>query len=818
MPKKEEKVTLVPKTSFPKHTATDAEKESYEYGLGVAKAIQHEWFRRRTGSEGSGSQSCLYYDQWQKYQELRLYARGEQPLHKYKEALKVNGDNSHLNLDWSAVPIGAKFTDILVNGMNDRMFSPRAYSQDVTSSQSRDHYQKTIEMDMVAQEFLRQTQNEFGIDAYNVKPDDIPQTDEELQLHMQLKYKPAIEIAEETAIETVFDMNDYQDTRYRINHDLVTLGKAIVKHDYVYGEGIRIKYVDPQRTIHNYTENPHHGDEMFYWGEVESIPITELKKINPNLEPEDIEEISKLNNAWNSEFTVKKAYRDSLFQQDVVNVLYFNYKTDKKVVAKIKYDDLGGEKAIMRDDSFNPPEDVEGFERVEKTIDVWYKGVLVLGTDKLLQWELMSDMIRPDSAFQRAPSNYICIAPKMQGGHYDITTSMVKRMMPFIDQIQLAHLKIQQVAQKLLPDGVFIDADGFSGIDLGDGGVYSPAKALELFWSTGSVVGRSYTEEGEFNNARVPIQELNHSGGAAKLSALFELYNQNVNMLRDVTGINQAKDASTPDPKSLVGVQKLAALNSNTATRHILDASIFMTRKLAEGISLRIADVLKFSDEREEFANQIGRYNVATIESIIDLPLHSFGIFIEVSPDAEEENTLETNIQIALGEQSIELEDAIEIRQIRNIKTALEMLKLKKRLKRQRDQEDKFLEMQAQTEANIQSSQAAAQAKMQQLQAEAQAKIQHEQAKTQGQIEVLSHEAQLKSQLMQQEFDYNIQLAQAQNSTLTRRDEMKEDRKDKRIKMQSEASSIIAHQKDTGGLPTKFESSEDTMDGFDLDR
>lgn len=816
MADKDERPNLVPHQDFPSHNVSEEEKDSFDYGLKIGRAIQYEWFRRRTGQE-SAAGTCLYYDQWQEFQELRMYARGNQPIQKYKESFRVNGDDSHLNLDWSPIPIGAKFTDIIVNGMYDREFSPRAVSQDITSSEARDEYQRNIEMDMVAYDFLKKTRANFGIDAFNVDPAELPENDEELQLHMQLKYKPAIEIAAETAISTVFEMNDYQDTRYRVNHDLVTLDKAIVKHDYLYGDGIKIKYVDPQYCIHSYTEDPFFND-VFYWGEVDQVPVLELKKINPSLTEDEIEEIRDLNNTWNETYTVRKEHRDSLFRKDVVNLLYFNYKTDKKIVYKIKKDEFKGEKAILKDDSFNPEGATEHFEKREKTIDVWYRGVMVLGTEKILQWEMLENMVRPESAFQKTYPNYVAVSPKMQGGHNGNVSSMVKRMQPFIDAIQLTHLKIQQIAQNTLPDGIFIDADGFTGIDLGDGGVYTPSKALEMFYKTGSIVGRSYTEEGEFNNARIPIQEITHSSGGNKLKAMFELYQQQLNMLRDVTGVNQARDGSTPDPKSLVGVQKLAALNSNVATRHILESGLFITRRLAENISLRIGDILEFSDEREEFANQIGKYNLATIESIMNLPLHSFGIFIEVSPDAEQENELETNIEIALQAQDIELEDAIEIRQIKNIKTALQMLKLKKKNKRVRDLEAKQLEMQAQTENNIKSTQAAAQAKMQHIDAEKQAKIEIEMVKTDGQIKVLNTEAQLKSGLMEQEADIAIRLAQAEGQVIDKREDKKEDRKDKRVDKQSENTSKIAYQKQTKGMPTKFESSQDTMDGFELSR
>ena len=267
---------LVSRKNFPNSTQTNLQKDSLEFGRQVGKAIESEWFKKDTGSS-----NCLFYSQWGRYEELRQYARGVQSISKYQRLFKVNGDNSYLNIDWTAIPIGEKFVDVVVNGMNERLFTPKAIAQDAMASEKRDMYQQTIEKDMVARQFLEQTKKQFGIDAYNVEnPDDMPQNSEELQLHMQLRYKPAIEIATEVAISNVFEMNNFSDTKYRFEHDLVTLGKSIGRAEYIPGEGLRISYCDPQYCLHSFTEDPFHRD-LFYIGEIKLIPILELKKNQP---------------------------------------------------------------------------------------------------------------------------------------------------------------------------------------------------------------------------------------------------------------------------------------------------------------------------------------------------------------------------------------------------------------------------------------------------------------------------------------------------------------------------------------------------------
>ena len=793
---------------FPSQLATDAEKASLEFGLRVGQAIQYEWFRRDSGS-------ARYYNQWKDFNRLRLYARGEQPIQKYKNELAIDGDLSYLNIDWTPVPIIPKFVDIVVNGMSDRLFTIKAYAQDALSAEKRNQYQDMIEGEMAAKEVLLEVQDKFGVDPFMVSPEDLPNDDEELSLFMQLNYKPAIEIAEEEAINTILLENHYDDTKRRFDYDLTTIGIAVGKHEFLSGEGVKINYVDPANVIYSYTEDPYFRD-CFYWGEVKTVPITELIKINPKLTKEELEEISKTNQSWGEYYSVSRFYSDDVFSRDTCTLLYFNYKTTKTYVYKKKILDGNAARVIEKDDTFNPPVEMmeEGrFERIEKTIDVWYEGVMVAGTQIVLKWQLMENMVRPKSASQMAMPNYVAVAPRMYKGTIE---SLTRRMIPFADLIQITHLKLQQVISRMVPDGVFIDADGLNEVDLGNGNAYNPEDALRLYFQTGSVVGRSYTGDGDFNNARVPVQPLTGTTGQSKMAALINNYNHYLEMLRGVTGLNEARDGSDPDPRALVGVQKLAALNSNTATRHILDASLFMTKTFAEALSVRVSDILEYADFAEEFAMQIGKYNVAILRDIKDLYLHDFGIFLELSPDEEQKERLEQNIQIALSRNDINLEDAIDIREIKNIKMANQLLKVKRTKKMELDQKNEMMKQQMQAQINMQSQQAAAQMEIQKIQLETESKIQLKQAESAMDLEKLKGEAMLKLQLMEREFQYNVQLNGMQTQLLQDRENMKEDRKDDRISKQNTQQSKLITQRKNNLPPMKFESNEDTLDGFDL--
>jgi len=794
--------------AFPDQFVSDATKDTMEYGLQIGQAIQYEWFRRDNGS-------CRFYDQWGEFMRLRLYARGEQSIAKYKNELAIDGDLSYLNLDWTPVPIIPKFVDIVVNGMSDRLFKVKAYAEDAMSAEKRNEFQEMIEADMLAKPILEQMQQDFQVNLFTANQDEIPESDEELELYMQMKYKPAIEIAEEEAINTLFAENHYNDTRSRVDYDLTTIGLGITKHEFLLGQGVKIDYVDPANVVYSYTEDPYFKD-CFYWGEIKTVPMTELIKIDPTLTNEDLEEIAQSSQSWYNYFNTAQFYENSMFYRDTATLMYFNYKTTHSFVYKRKKLSDGTYKTVEKDDQFNPPLEMmeEGkFEKITKKIDVWYDGVMVMGTNMLLKWEMAENMVRPKSSNQFAMPNYVACAPRMYKGQLE---SLVKRMIPFADLIQMTHLKIQQVVSRVVPDGVFIDADGLNEVDLGTGNAYNPEDALRLYFQTGSVVGRSFTQDGEFNNAKVPITQLTSNSGASKLQMLIANYNHYLDMIRQVTGLNEARDGSTPDPNSLVGVQKLAALNSNTATRHILQSSLYITRTIAECLSIRTADILEYSDFADEFVMQIGKYNARILEDIKDLYIYDFGIFIEMAPDEEEKAMLEQNIQMALSKENISLEDAIDIREINNLKMANQLLKVKRKQKQENEQAQKQQEQQMQAQMQMQAQQAQAQMEAQKIQMESQAKIQYRQADVAFEIEKLKNEAELKRQLMQTEFEFQMQIKGMEQQGLQNRENEKESAKNNRISQQSTQTSKMIEQKKRDLPAINFESNEDSLDGFDL--
>jgi len=782
---------------FPSQVASDQEKMSFEYGRQVGRAIQSEWF-------GGNSGNVRFQSNQNSFHGLRLYARGEQPIQKYKDELSVNGDLSYLNLDWKPVPILSKFVDIVVNGIADRSFDLKAYSQDPYGVEKRTAYMDSIIRDMQTQEINDYAAEAFGINLYENDKENLPGSKEELELHMQLSYKQGIEIAEEIAINTLFDGNNYDLAKRRVYYDLTTIGIGAVKNTFSESEGVVIDYVDPANLVYSYTESPYFED-IYYVGEVKNIPINELKKQYPQLDQAQLDKIKAAGSYNNT--TSWNQFNDGAdrgYDSNTVQVLYFNYKTYMNEVYKVKETATGGLKAIQRDDQFNPPADSEGFAKASRSLEVLYEGAMILGPSMLLEWGMAKNMVRPKSDYNKVKMNYSIVAPRMYRGRIE---SIVSRCTGFADMIQLTHLKMQQVLSKMMPDGVYMDADGLAEIDLGNGTNYNPQEALNMFFQTGSVIGRSFTQEGDMNPGKVPIQPLQTGAGGQKLQTLIQTYNYYLQMIRDVTGLNEARDGSTPDSRALVGVQKLAAANSNTATRHILDSGLFLTADTAESLSLRISDILEYSPSKEAFIQKIGGFNVGILEELNDLYLHDFGIVLELSPDDEEKGMLENNIQTALSAGLIDLSDAIDIREVKNLKLANQLLKLRRKQKQLRDQEIQQQNIQAQAQANAQAQQVAAQAEIQKEQALFQTKAQLEQMKAQIDQQKMQSEVQLKKELMALEFQYNMQLKGIEVDGQKQKESSKEDRKDERTKMQATQQSELIDQRKNDSPPKNFESS-----------
>tara|TARA_R110000796_G_scaffold178505_1_gene295193 strand:- start:414 stop:2834 length:2421 start_codon:yes stop_codon:yes gene_type:complete len=794
-------------SSFPSQVVPDAEKKTLEYGLAVGRAIENEWFR---GDRGLGD-GGRFGNNWRYFNSLRLYARGEQNVQKYKDELSINGDLSYLNLDWKPVAVLSKFVDIVVNGMTDKGYRIKSFASDPFAIKERTDFIFNAISDMQSRNEIATLNELTGQNLFSNKTiKQLPANEDELELYMQLDYKQSVEIAEEELIENIFNYNKYHETKKRLAYDLTVLGISCVKTNFNLANGVTVDYVDPANLVYSYTEDPNFED-VYYVGEVKSVSLEELKKQFPYLTQDELEEIEK----YPGDISYTRNYYNQNSDNNTIQVLYFEYKTYENQVFKIKQTDQGLEKALEKDDSFDPPE-TDNFNKVHRAIEVLYSGAKILGFKKMLQWELAENMTRPYSDQTKVEMNYAISSPRMYKGKIESTVS---KCIGFADMIQLTHLKIQQVLSRMVPDGVYVDVDGLAEVDLGNGTNYNPSEALNMYFQTGSIVGRSLTQDGDPNRGKVPIQELQTSSGIGKIQALIQTYQYYLQMIRDVTGLNEARDGSQPAKDSLVGLQKLAAAASNTATKHILQSLMYLTVRVAENISLRAADALSFPLLKNALISSINQTNVATLSEIEKLNMHEFGIFLELEPEQEEQAQLEQNIQIAIKAGQIGLEDAIDIREINNFKLANQLLKQKQRQKAEAAAAAQQQNIQMQAQANAQASEQAALAEMQKQQALTESKLQLEQGKSQFEIQRMEMEAQIKRQLMEQEFQYNMQLAQVKTDVEKQKEKEIEDRKDQRARIIGTQQSEMINQRKTDGLPKNFESSGfDSLGSFGIEQ
>ena len=764
-----------------------AEKLSWEYGLKVGQAIEYEWFR------GGRINSGKWHTGYQNFNRLRLYARGEQSVQKYKDELSINGDLSYLNLDWKPVPIIPKFVDIVVNGISAKDYDIKAFAQDPFSTKQRTNYANSIMRDMMSKPLLDSIKQNLGVDIYSsIDPANLPQNKEELEVHMQLNYKQSVEIAEEEVINNILDFNKYELTKKRLVEDIVTIGIGAVKTSFNKSEGVVIDYVNPANMVWSYTNDPNFQD-IYYVGEIKSITLAELKKEFPDLTNEDLKMIQK--------YPGREGYQRGPYNNDLVQVMYFEYKTYIDQVFKLKHTEQGLEKALEKPDFFNPPPS-DNFDRVSRSIEVLFSGAKVLGVEQMLRWEMATNMTRPKSDLTKVNMNYNLVAPHMYQGRID---SLVNRITGFADMIQLTSLKLQQVIARMVPDGVFVDVDGLAEVDLGNGTNYNPQEALNMYFQTGSIVGRSLTQDGDPNRGKVPIQELQTSSANGKIASLINTYQYYLQMIRDVTGLNEARDGSMPDKDALVGLQKMAANASNTATKHILNAALYLTLKTCENISLRVSDMLDFELTNDSLKASIGKFNVATLKEIDNLHLYDFGVFLDLEPEEEEKAMLEQNIQMALQQNQIFLEDAIDIREIKNLTLANQVLKYKRVKKQQADQQAQMANIQAQADSNAEAAERADMADVQKAQAINETNVQFEKAKSDFEIQRMQTAAEIEREQMAQQFEYNLKLKQAELNAQKVKEKEIEDRKDERTRIQATQQSQMINQRQNDLLPTDFE-------------
>lgn len=785
-----------PKSGFPDPLADPLKKESKEYGLRYAKAIEAQWGKMT-------DKSSLYGSRNEVFNRNRHYANGTQDTSIYKKLLTSlnpnDGEGSLLNIDYTPVPILPKFVRVVVNKILSRNPYPNLEAVDPLSSSEKNKEKQRLRTQVAIKDDLKDLKEQTGGLVLDVDPDQLPDSLEEADIFLETNIKTDAEIAAQVATNMTLSWNNFNDGTYRrCVNDLAALGMAVVKRSNDPNYGIKTEYVDPAMFIHGYTEDPFFED-IVYAGHVREITVSELKRLSGGeLTDEDLKKILKVASKKSDKYSMSRDYRSfdnkENYSEYIVQVLDFEFVSVDCMYFEEKENKYG-----------NTGFYYEGFDYKERPgsvyertphkmeVEMLYGGTYVLGTSYVLNYGKSANVPKNIHDLSKCRLSYSPVATNLMD---NMPKSMVDSCVGFADMLQITHLKLQQAIAKAKPDGLIIDIEGLENVQLGKGGELQPLELHDIYEQTGVFYYRSKNPEGGFQNP--PVREIGNS--IRNINELIGLYNHYLRLIRDTTGINEAMDASSPKGDALVGVRQQAIAAGNNAIYDITNASLVLFKKVCEDIVKCIQIIPPESVLMKVYQNAIGDTNMEVLSSFSDLPMYNFGVQVHKEMEDEEKQFLEQNIQVALSQKEIDLEDAMAIRDMKDINQAERLLvvRRKKRMKEMQAQAQQNSQMQAQQAQ--QAAMAASQSKQQEMQMEAQLKAQELQLKNQleaqleevkhgfrREIEMIKAQATLGFRTEDQEFKEKLEV-------------LKEDRKDERVKKQStEQSKLISQRKGERG-------------------
>jgi len=801
-------------SSFPDPLASSDVKQGKEYGLKYAKSIYRQWGK-------IDQQNSVYGNRKKTFERNRRYANGTQDTAIYRSLLNSldpnNGDGSMLNLDFTPVPILPKFVRIVVNKILSSSPYPNLEAIDPISSSEKDLKRKKIELAVRAKDSLNSIEKNLGVQIAGPQKD-IPETLEEAEIFIENNIKSNSEIAAQIATNLTLEWNDFNDSILRrCVNDLTILGMAVVKRDNDPSYGIKTSYIDPANFIHSFTEDPGFSD-LVYAGHVRHVPIQELKRMaGDEFSEEDFKQIAQKAQkkyGYDASKLTQSSYdrvnNISSFGYDeyMIEVLDFEFTSIDSEYFESKESQYGNVGFYSKGENYKAPKNSVFNREVTKFENATvYGGCYILGTDYIFGYgkktnipKNVYDISKANLSYSVCATNILDMMPK----------SLVDSCIGFADQLQLTHLKIQQAVAKAKPDGIIIDIEGLENVQLGRGGELQPLDLHDIYEQTGVFYYRSKNPEGGFQNP--PIREIGNS--IRNINELIGLYNHYLRMIRDATGINEVMDASSPKSDALVGVRQQAIAAANNAIYDITNSSMVLYKKVCTDIVKCLQVIHPASILYRIYENAIGKTNMKVLNSFKDLPMYNFGVRVVKEMEDAEREYLEQNIQVALSQKEIDLEDAIAVRQLRDLNQAERLLVVRRKKRIASNQQIAMQNSQQQAQIQQQSAEAASQARQQEMQVQAQLKAQEMQLKMQldAQLEEVKHG-----------FRKEIEMIKAQALLGVRSDDqdfkekletLKEDRKDDRVEKQAvEQSKLIAQRQ---GSKDQMQTSPQLPQGEDL--
>lgn len=798
-------------SGFPDPLAPKEEKATKDYGIRYAKAIRDQW---SSGNQGGS----ILQKRKDVFLKNRAYAQGTQDTSIYRQLLSSldpnNGDGTFLNLDFTPVPILPKFVRIVVNKILSREPYPNVEAVDPISSSEKDKERQKKEALIKAKQQLINVKEKTGVDVADV--DQLPDTLEEAEIFMGENIKSSSEIAAQIATNLTLKWNDFSDSVYRrCVNDIVTLGMAVVKRENDPNYGIVTNYIDPTDFIHSDVKDPGFSD-MVYAGHIRRMPIYELKRIaGDQFTDEEYKKIAataQKKYGYDSTGMYSSSY-DSIsdrtefgYDKFVVEVLDFEFMAVDCMYFEEKESRYGNVGFYSKPDNYKFPES-SVYKRKPKKLEnaTVYGGCYIMGTNMMFNYGQKTNLPKNIHDISRVNLSYSAVATNIEDM---VPKSMVNSCIGFADQLQLTHLKIQQAVAKAKPDGIIIDIEGLENVQLGKGGELQPLELHDIYEQTGVFYYRSKNPEGGFQNP--PIREIGNS--IRNINEFIGLYNHYLRMIRDTTGINEVMDASTPKGDALVGVRQQAIAAGNNAIYDMTYASMVLFKKVCQDIVKCLQVMPKESVIYKAYSNAVGESNMKVLSSFENLPMYNFGVHVVKEMEDVEKQYLEQNIQVALAQKELDIEDAIAIRQLKDINQAERLLVVRRNKRIARNQQAAMQNSQVQAQIQQQSAAAASQAKQQEMQLGAQLKSQEMQIKAQleMQMEAVKHEMRKEIELIRAQATLGFRTEEQEFKE--KLEVLKEDRKDERVEKQAAEQSKLISQRQ--GKREEIEEEPDVINNL----
>lgn len=785
----------------PNPNATFDEKKMDSYGLQIAQYISGDWF-----NNGMISQGCNFFNRRQYVEEQRLYVRGEQDTTNYKNILaRQSGDLSYLNMDWRSLNIPAKFCNIVTNGISEENYRLDIRAVDRYSMLEKQRKMDEHRKNMISKDIVQKAKEVLNID---IAPQGyVPEDDEDLMFHTEIKDRPKIEIAEEITIDFVKKINNFKSIKNQCDKDIVETGIMCAQ---VYTDpinGVSLRYVDPENAIHSYV-NKNDFSDCFYFGYVDTITLSDIKR-ESNLDDKTLREIAKNYAGTNANMWNSSDYMTCPFEEIIdlkINVLRFAWKTSKTLTFK-KYIKKGEViKVAKRGEDWAVP---QGGEKsvLSKVYDTWLEGNYIIGTQTIYGYKECENIVKDEMNLVRPPFVF-----RSSNIYKNKLHSFLSDIKPLCDQMQYAHLKIQHLMAELKPDLIEIDLDGLADLSTGTKGENKGEtwKTALSILNVKGVVFRKRIDMGEMGMKETTAARPVPQQQGSALGALLNVWAHYYNLLREITGINPARDGSLP-ADALLGVNQMAQLASNTVTKHIVDAAIEFDRIICEIISIRVKSIACYKEGAsimETYKRAIGKHNMEAMQAMENRHLYDFGFTIEMIPSGKEISEFKEDLSICLKEGTVDVEDKIEAENLAkvNVKLANEYLKYRRRIRIKQQAKEKQEMIMAQTQGNIQSSQAKSQSDVQAYGLKK--KIDLDYAAAMAEIEIQKTDAlnKINAPVKDSDFEKDVYIERIKSATNFDLAKYKEEAKDVRVDKQSTNQSKMIKQRQDNSESIDFEN------------